>query len=77
MKKLVEVIDLTPTWGEMVPILMALLEGNAEQHATAHMELTKMATCADAYNAMVRKSMNVHADVVGITTGVPRSSNGG
>jgi hypothetical protein len=72
MKKLVEVIDLTPTWGEMVPVLITLLEGNFEQRDLARTELVKMATCADTYNAMVRANMHLHADFIGLATGVPR-----
>lgn len=51
-------VDLTPTWGEILPILLEFAErGNAEQRETARTELTKMATAADAYNAM-QKELN-------------------
>jgi len=46
-------VNMAPTWGEYLPTLLDFhAHGNVEQRETAHKELTKMATAADAYNAM-------------------------
>ena len=46
---MMETIDLTPTWGEMVHIILTLLEyGDAEARRVAIIELHKMAAVADS-----------------------------
>jgi hypothetical protein len=53
-KRLVEIIDATPTWVECVPALVVMImEGSAETRTNGMQELMKMARCADAYRAMV------------------------
>lgn len=55
-KKLLEVIDATPKWSEIVDILCGFIEhGNATQQIVAQEQLRKMARAADAYNAMQLK----------------------
>lgn len=47
-RKVVETIDLTPTWEETVQTLVALIEGgNADARSTATNELRRMARLAD------------------------------
>lgn len=69
-KKLVGFVDMTPTWGELAPLLVDYIEnGNAEQQRTARVELTKMATAADAYNAMQRElSKCIQASALAVMT---------
>ena len=45
-------IDLTPTWSEILPALLAIYEHGDRQ--TAVDELRKMAKLADLYNEMVK-----------------------
>ena len=45
-------IDLTPTWREILPALLAIFESGDRQ--TAIDELTKMAGAADRYIALVK-----------------------
>lgn len=45
-------IDLTPTWEQILPTLLMLLEnGNAEGRKTARTELARMARIADEHVA--------------------------
>lgn len=54
--KRVGIIDLTPTWRGVLPILIAALEdGTPEGKRLAKLELANMAKAADAYNASVPK----------------------
>jgi hypothetical protein len=46
-------IDLTPTWREILPALLALME-NPETRRDAADELTRMAGAADRYIALVK-----------------------
>ncbi len=46
-------IDLTPTWREILPALLALME-NPETRRDAADELTRMANLADKYVAVVK-----------------------
>jgi hypothetical protein len=49
-------VDMTPTWGEVLSILLDFHAfGNIQQRDTAHRELVKMASAADSYNAMQRE----------------------
>ena len=43
------VIELTPTWVEVLPILIDAIEHNASSRNTAKVELQRMARLADAY----------------------------
>jgi len=47
-----EFIDLTPSWEEMVNVLLMLyVNGDSESRSTARAEFRKMAKLADAYVA--------------------------
>lgn len=55
-KRLLEVIDCTPTWKELVPALVTMVcEGNAKTQNIGMEQLMRMATAADAYNASVHR----------------------
>lgn len=48
-------IDITPTWSEILPALILLLESpNAEARNTAKDELWRMAKLADKYMAHLK-----------------------
>lgn len=47
-----ETVDLTPTWREVLPALLAIFESGDRR--TAIDELTKMAGAADRYVALVK-----------------------
>lgn len=48
-------LDMTPTWAQILPILiLSIREGNAQGREVAIKELARMADAADAYNAQVR-----------------------
>ncbi len=47
-----ETVDLTPTWREVLPALLAIFENGDRR--TAIDELTKMAGAADRYIALVK-----------------------
>ena len=49
-----QTVDLTPTWRQILPALLALVENPATQRDALD-ELTKMANLADRYNEMVSK----------------------
>jgi hypothetical protein len=58
-KKLDGYVDITPTWAGVIGIYIAFLEnGNAAQKESARTEIRRMATIADAYNAMQRELSN-------------------
>jgi hypothetical protein len=46
-------VDMTPTWREILPALIALLD-NPQTQQTALDELTKMAGAADRYISLVK-----------------------
>lgn len=49
-------IDCTPTWEEILPMLIRLLNSDkTEARQCAHDELLKMAKIADHYNKLVKK----------------------
>jgi len=49
-KKTLFTIDMTPTWAELLPILLAVYEnGAAESRRGCFEELERMARIADAY----------------------------
>lgn len=48
-------VDLTPTWREILPALLALLE-MGETRQVALDELSRMAQAADSWNEMARTS---------------------
>lgn len=53
----VETIDMTPTWADVLPILILGLDsGNAEGRKVAREELKRMADAADKWNTHVRAS---------------------
>lgn len=49
------VIELTPTWVEVLPILIDAVEHNASSRNTAKVELQLMARNADAYVEAVKR----------------------
>ena len=60
------VIELTPTWVEVLPILIDAIEHNASSRNTAKVELQRMARLADAYGEAVKQIAqyeNVIADI--------------
>jgi hypothetical protein len=52
--KKVETIDLTPTWTEILPALLAIWDKSEGGKNIAMGELRKMAKLADLYNEMVK-----------------------
>lgn len=47
-------IDLTPTWGALLPALVAVSsDGTEEGRRSAHLELRRMAYAADRWNEIV------------------------
>ena len=48
-------IELTPTWVEVLPILIDAIEHNASSRNTAKVELQRMARLADAYGEAVKQ----------------------
>lgn len=48
------VIELTPTWVEVLPILIDAVEHNTSSRNTAKVELQRMARLADAYGEAVK-----------------------
>ena len=60
------VIELTPTWVEVLPILIDAIEHNASSRNMAKVELQRMARLADAYGEAVKQIAqyeNVIADI--------------
>lgn len=54
-KKFVGVIDMTPTWSGILPLLLMSLESpNAETRKNGIAEITRMAKIADAYVTMTK-----------------------
>ena len=49
------VIELTPTWVEVLPILIDAVEHNTSSRNTAKAELQRMARLADAYGEAVKR----------------------
>lgn len=49
------VIELTPTWVEVLPILIDAVEHNTSSRNTAKVELQRMARNADAYVEAVKR----------------------
>lgn len=49
------VIELTPTWVEVLPILIDAIDHNASSRNTAKVELQRMARLADAYGEAVKR----------------------
>lgn len=49
------VIELTPTWVEVLPILIDAVEHNTSSRNTAKVELQRMARLADAYVEAVKR----------------------
>ena len=49
------VIELTPTWVEVLPILIDAVEHNTSSRNTAKVELQRMARLADAYCEAVKR----------------------
>jgi hypothetical protein len=48
-------VDMTPTWEQILPILLNVLEnGKGESRSDMIDELIKMAKCADLYNEMIK-----------------------
>lgn len=55
-QKTIRVIDITPTWVNLLPILFDFLQsGNQAQQALAKEEITKMAKAADLYIKSTKK----------------------
>lgn len=54
-KKKIKIVDATPTWIEILPMLTHLLKSKKQkdQHLAYH-ELCQMAKAADAYNNLVK-----------------------
>lgn len=53
MKKKIRIIDITPTWEDILPILITLLnDGDKHGRAHARVELQRMAQLADKYVAL-------------------------
>jgi hypothetical protein len=53
-------IDLTPTWEQILPALLAILEnGSAEGKKIARDELRRMAQAADQWNAAAKANDQV------------------
>lgn len=62
-------IDLTPTWADVLPLLLASIEsGNSVAHDAAKKELQRMATAADNYNDFVSRSQETKPE----TPPIPR-----
>lgn len=54
-----EYIDLTPTWEQILPALLAVLEnGTDEGRKTVKEELRRMAQAADRWNAAAKQQDN-------------------
>ena len=54
-KRLLEVIDITPTWKSLIPAIVTMItDGSAETKTIGMEQLMRMATAADAYNLTVR-----------------------
>jgi len=67
-KRLLETIDCTPSWQEVLPALITMLqEGSAETKSGAMTELMRMARLADAYNVMQKAMTKALEDT---TTGL-------
>ena len=49
------VIELTPTWVEVLPILIDAVEHNTLSRNTAKVEIQRMARLADAYGEAVKR----------------------
>ena len=49
------VIEVTPTWVEVLPILIDAVEHNTSSRNTAKVELQRMARLADAYGEAVKR----------------------
>lgn len=59
--KLIEVLDLTPTWQGILPaLIITLTDGNADGRRIAKEELLKMARAADAYNELIGEGDNLY-----------------
>jgi ABC-type transporter Mla subunit MlaD len=55
-KRYIGKVDVTPTWADIVEILLNAVEnGNAKQQEAARAEIRRMATIADAYNRTQRQ----------------------
>lgn len=50
-KKLVEFIDVTPTWAALLPTYLLIYETNPAKRPEVLIELTRMAVIADKYVA--------------------------
>lgn len=62
--KPVEVIEMTPTWGAILPVLLAAMEhGTDKGRDSARVELTRMAELADERNIFAKRLEGVRADV--------------
>lgn len=55
MKETTETIDMTPTWRDLVPLLVAMAE-NPNTQRTALEELARMADAADRWNTHCRSN---------------------
>lgn len=54
-KKVVEYVDITPTWEGILPALLAIyVDGDSKGRAHAITELQRMAKAADAYGALLK-----------------------
>lgn len=51
-------IDCTPTWSDILPILIRLI-GNPNTYGDAVIELTRMAEMADAYVESQKKQIEI------------------
>ena len=49
------VIELTPTWVEVLPILIDAVEHNTSSRNMAKVEIQRMARLADAYGEAVKR----------------------
>jgi hypothetical protein len=59
MKKQIGTVDLTPTWSEILPmLLLAIEDGNATGKQVAREELARMAGIADKYVSYIREVAN-------------------
>lgn len=57
------VIDLTPTWADLMPALIAILQnGTSEGEAMARAELMRLAAIADAANARAKTTQLAGAE---------------
>lgn len=50
-KKVVEYVDMTPTWEALLPVYLLIYESNPAKRGEALTELTRMAQAADKYVA--------------------------